>query len=135
MNDTHTSSGAGPGGAATGDRRQLVERAIAALNAHDTAAFAATYSPDAVVHTSANPEPVRGREAIEQDTEHWNTAMPDMAIEIEDLVVDGATVAMRLLFTGTHTGPLTTPDGEVPPPPGRRCRSPWPCSTGTTRTG
>ncbi|MCD1143926.1 ester cyclase [Kocuria sp. LUK] len=116
MSDTHTSSsGTGPVSAATGDRRRLVERAIAALNAHDTAAFAATYSPDAVVHTSANPEPVRGTEAIAQDTEHWITAMPDMAIEIEELVVDGATVAMRLLFTGTHTGPLTSSAGEVPP--------------------
>ncbi|MGK7222373.1 ester cyclase [Kocuria flava] len=115
MSDTHISSSVAPVDAATGDRRQQVEQAIAALNAHDAAAFAATYTPDAVVHTSADPEPVRGRDAVAQDTQRWNTAMPDMAIEIEELIVDGHTAAMRLLFTGTHTGPLTTPDGEVPP--------------------
>lgn len=114
MSDTHTSS-AGPSTGATGDRRQQVEEAIAALNAHDAAAFAATYSQDAVVHTSASPEPVRGRSAIEQDAQQWVTAMPDMAIQVEELVVEGPTAAMRLLFTGTHTGPLTTPAGEVPP--------------------
>lgn len=114
MSDIHT-SGAGPVTGATGDRRQQVEQAIAALNAHDAAAFADLYSEDAVVHTSAEPEPVRGRAAIEQDIQHWITAMPDMAVQVEELIVEGATAAMRLLFTGTHTGQLLTAAGEVPP--------------------
>lgn len=40
--------------------------------------------------------------------------MPDMTMEIEEIVIDGATAAMRLLFVVTHTGPLMTPSGEVP---------------------
>jgi steroid delta-isomerase-like uncharacterized protein len=114
MSEASTSvTGPVPGEGA--DRREEVEKAIAAINAHDPAGFAALYSQDAVVYTSANPEPVRGREAIEQDIQHWITAMPDMAIQIEELMVDDTTAATRLLFTGTHTGPLTTPAGEVPP--------------------
>ncbi|MFW6186926.1 MAG: ester cyclase [Actinomycetota bacterium] len=122
MSDTHTSV-VGPAPGAGGDCRAEVERAVAALNDHDAAGSAAAYAPDAVVHTAASPEPVRGRAAIEQDTQQWTTAMPDMTMEIEELLVDGPTAAMRLLFVGTHTGPLMTPSGEVPPT-GRRVSVP-----------
>jgi predicted ester cyclase len=118
MSDTHTSVvGSVPGEGM--DRRAEVERAIAALTAHDAAGFAATYSPDAVVYTAASPEPVRGQAAIQQDTQRWIDAMPDMTMEIEELVVEGSGAAMRLLFVGTHTGPLETPLGVVEPT-GRR---------------
>lgn len=118
MSDTHTSV-VGPVPGAGGDRREQVERAIAALNAHDAAGFASTYSPDAVVYTAASPEPVSGRAAIQLDTQQWITAMPDMTMEIEELLVDGSAASMRLLFVGTHTGPLATPLGVVEPT-GRR---------------
>ncbi|GEO94707.1 ester cyclase [Kocuria turfanensis] len=112
-----------PDPAAGGDRREQVEHTIAALNAHDAAGFAATYSQDAIVYTAASPDPVRGRAAIQQDTEQWITAMPDMTLELEEVAVDGPTAAMRLLFVGTHTGPLMTPSGAVPPT-GRRVSVP-----------
>ncbi|MFI7583149.1 ester cyclase [Kocuria sp. M1N1S27] len=122
MSDTHTSV-VGPVPDEGRDRRVEVEQAIAALNAHDAAGFASTYGPEAIVYTAASPEPVRGRAAIQQDTQQWFTAMPDMTMEIEELVVDGPTAAMRLLFVGTHTGPLLTPSGAVPPT-GRRVSVP-----------
>lgn len=118
MSDTHTSV-VGPVPGAGGDRREQVEHVIAALNAHDAAGVASTYAPDAIVYTAASPEPVRGRAAIQQDFQQWITAMPDMTVEIEEVQVDGPTAAMRLLFVGTHTGPLTTPLGVVEPT-GRR---------------
>lgn len=133
MSDTHTSVGGSVPGEGT-DRREEVEKAIAALNAHDPAAFAALYSQDAVVYTSAAPEAVRGRAAIEEDVRQWVTAMPDMAVQVEELVVDGSTAAMRLLFTGTHTGPLTTPAGEVPPT-GKRVSVPMAVFTGRDESG
>ncbi|GGG63850.1 hypothetical protein GCM10011374_29190 [Kocuria dechangensis] len=122
MSDTHASV-VGPVPGEGGDRREEVERALAALNAHDPAAFAALYSQDAIVYTPASPEPLRGRAAIQQDAQQWRTAMPDMMVELEELVVEGSTAAMRLLFVGTHTGPLTTPSGQVPPT-GRRVSVP-----------
>jgi predicted ester cyclase len=122
MSDTHTSV-VGPVPGAGGDRREQVEHAVAALNAHDAARFAATYAPDAILYTAAWPEPLRGRAAIQQDAQQWITAMPDMTLEIEELVIDGSTAAVRLLFVGTHTGPLMTPSGEVPPT-GRRVSVP-----------
>ncbi|MEX5307595.1 nuclear transport factor 2 family protein [Kocuria sp. CPCC 205258] len=122
MSDIHTSV-VGPVHGDSGDRRGDVEKAIAALNAHDAAGFAATYSPDAVVYTAASPEPVRGQAAIQRDTQRWIDSMPDMTMEIEELVLDDSTAAMRLLFVGTHTGPLETPIGVVEPT-GRRVAVP-----------
>ncbi len=121
MSEQHTSV-VGPV-AGDGDRRAQVHRAIATLNAHDPAEFAATYSADAVVHTPASPEPLRGRDAVERDTRQWITAMPDMTTEVEEVLVDGSTAVTRLLFVGTHTGPLSLPSGEVPPT-GRRVSVP-----------
>ena len=86
-------------------------------------ALVATYSPGAVVYTAASPDPVRGRAGIQQDTQQWITAMPDLSMEIEEVAIDGTTAAMRLLFVGTHTGPLMTPSGEIPPT-GRRVSVP-----------
>lgn len=122
MSDTPTSV-VGPVPGAGGDRREQVEQAIAALNAHDAAGFAATYGPDAIVYTAASPEPVRGRAAIQRDVEQWITAMPDLVLETEEVLVDGLTAVVRLLFVGTHTGPLMTASGEVPPT-GRRVSVP-----------
>jgi predicted ester cyclase len=36
----------------------------------------------------------------------WRTAFPDFHFKVEDLVVQGDTVAVRLTFTGTMTGPF-----------------------------
>ena len=42
-------------------------------------------------------------------------AMPDGRHTVEDVLQDGDRFAARLTFTGTHTGPLATPQGQVPP--------------------
>lgn len=53
--------------------------------------------------------------------ERWRTAFPDMDVRIADLVVDGDRAAWRVEGSGTQTGPLATPMGEVPPT-GKRAR-------------
>jgi ketosteroid isomerase-like protein len=48
----------------------------------------------------------------------WGTlkrAMPDARAVIEQTVASGDTVAVEGRFTGTHTGPLATDDGDVEP--------------------
>lgn len=118
MSDTHDSV-VGP----VPDRRQQVDQVIAALNAHDAATYASFYRQDAVVYDPAAPEPLRGRGAIQQDAEAILTGMPDVVMEVEDLIVDGPQAVMRLQTVGTHTGPMLMPSGEVPPT-GRRASIP-----------
>ena len=91
-------------------------RAVEAVNAHDAKAFAATYAADAVVHDPFYPQPLRGRDAIEQDMLELLRAFPDARFTVVGpLLQDGGTVAGEYTLHGTHLGPLATPDGEIPP--------------------
>jgi predicted ester cyclase len=45
----------------------------------------------------------------------FSTAFPDGTMTIENQVISGDTVVSEVRYAGTHSGPLTTPQGEVPP--------------------
>jgi ketosteroid isomerase-like protein len=58
---------------------------------------------------------VQGRERFREYLETFKRAMPDARAIIEHTVESGDTVAVEGRFTGTHTGPLATDDGDVEP--------------------
>jgi len=58
---------------------------------------------------------VRGRDRFREYLETFKRAMPDAQANVERTVESGETVAVEGRFTGTHTGPLTTEDGDVAP--------------------
>jgi steroid delta-isomerase-like uncharacterized protein len=43
------------------------------------------------------------------------TAFPDGSMGLDNQIVSGDTVVSELRYAGTHTGPMATPQGEVPP--------------------
>lgn len=88
-------------------------KAVDAVNAHDAKAFAATYAADAVVHDPLYPQPLKGRDAIEQDMVELLRAFPDARFTVGPLLQDGETVAGEFTLRGTHLGPLAAPDGEI----------------------
>lgn len=45
----------------------------------------------------------------------WATSMPDTQAHLKNIIADGDTVATEHVGGGTHTGPLTTPAGVIPP--------------------
>jgi steroid delta-isomerase-like uncharacterized protein len=94
--------------------RQKLDEAVAAFNAHDAGRFAACYAPDAIVYDPQYPEPLRGRGAIEQDMADFYRAFPDVTNRLETTLEDGEMVAARFSISGTHSGPLALPTGEVP---------------------
>ena len=122
MSTTETSA---PGPAASGgvDLRERTEQAIAAFNAHDAAAFASFYSEDSMVEDSAVPELLQGRAAVQQDAQRVLAGMPDVHLQLQEFLVDGAVTAIRVLVVGTNTGPMPMPTGEVPAT-GRRVETP-----------
>lgn len=89
-------------------------RAAEAFNAHDPKAFAATYAEDAVVHDPLYPQPLKGRDAIEQDVVELLRAFPDARFTLGPALQDGETVAAEYNLRGTHQGPLASPNGEIP---------------------
>lgn len=57
---------------------------------------------------------LKGHDTIEA-MQGWKAAMPDVAGTVGTVVESGDHVAIEVTWHGTHTGPLATPDGEVPP--------------------
>lgn len=95
--------------------RRLITEWNAAYNARDAERFASCYAQDAVVTDPVSPEPLRGREAVQQDVAAFLEALPDTSAELQEVLVDGKTAATRVLITGTQTGPMPTPSGTIPP--------------------
>jgi steroid delta-isomerase-like uncharacterized protein len=56
---------------------------------------------------------VFGRDRFREYLETFKRAMPDARANIETIIESGDTVAVEGCLTGTHTGPLTTEDGDV----------------------
>ena len=89
-------------------------RAVEAFNRNDAGAFAAIYAADAVVHDPLYPQPLRGREAIEQDVVDVRRALPDARFALRAVLEAEDTAAGQYTLSGTHLGPLATPKGEIP---------------------
>jgi steroid delta-isomerase-like uncharacterized protein len=100
-----------------GASRQVVEQVYAALAAHDLHALNTLCAP-----TCELTEPgvhMRGPEQIAGYLQTFITAFPDVKIEPQTMLEVDDMVAAEIRFTGTHTGPLAGPGGELPPT-GRR---------------
>ncbi len=87
---------------------------LAAINRHDAESVAALYASDALLYDPFYPQPLRGRGAVREDFETFVRAFPDLRLEATDLLVSGDTLTYGTRFSGTNTGPLPSPDGEIP---------------------
>ena len=58
---------------------------------------------------------LRGLAQLRPYLEAWFTAFPDLKHQVVSTVDAGDTVTVELRITGTHTGPMRTPKGELPP--------------------
>ncbi|MBC6468370.1 ester cyclase [Actinomadura alba] len=62
-----------------------------------------TYTADYTDHSGA---PERGPQRVLNAAKAARTAFPDLEYEIEQVVAEGDTVALRMVMKGTHAGPL-----------------------------
>jgi predicted ester cyclase len=89
-----------------------------AFNAHDEGRMAELTADDATMSAPGDTE-LRGRDAVTGYAMAWLSAFPDARITMHQELVDGQSVGQRFTFEGTHTGPLESPAGTIPPT-GRR---------------
>ena len=94
--------------------KETYNRAVDAFNRNHTATFAALYAADAVVHDPLYPQPLRGREAIEQDVVDIRRALPDAKFAFRALLEVEEMAAGQYILSGTHDGPFATSEGEIP---------------------
>jgi predicted ester cyclase len=95
------------------ETKALVERGIKNFNAHDMEALARDGAPDIVL--TAPGVKIQGTQAAKEYNQGWIKAFPDARVEAKNIIVQGKTAVVEGVFTGTNTGTLKTPMGDLPP--------------------
>lgn len=93
-------------------QKELVRNAIEAINDRDAETLRELVAEDVVIHGQAGQDISGAETAIPATVD--NEAFPDSRLEIEEMVAEGGTVAVRMMFTGTHEGDMhgVPPTGE-----------------------
>ena len=94
---------------------KVAEGVQKAWDNQDMAALVQLYAEDAVMFMPGEAEPIQGREAIEKNQVAFLRAMPDMTIKFTTILIQGNHIAFEGIFMGTFTGPLASPEGDIPP--------------------
>jgi len=85
------------------------------FNAGDLEGVLALLTDDFVLEDVAAGATFNGPDGFREWVEPFVRAMPDARTEVTRVVDGGEWVATEHTGRGTHTGPLATPAGEVPP--------------------
>lgn len=88
------------------DNKAVIRRWIEAFNERDLQGEAEVLAPGFVAHVPDAPAPrdLEGVTAWRQFTAPFLEAFPDLRLTIQDIAAEGATVAARVAFRGTHRG-------------------------------
>ena len=92
----------------------LAARGITAFNAADWEALRELCAADVVYTETGTGLRLEGIDACDAAWHAWRTAMPDLTGTVLRTLEDGDTAAIEIRWVGTQTGPLATPDGEIP---------------------
>ena len=74
----------------------------------------AAVTPDFSYDEVASGRHPSGIDQVLEVWKGWGTAFPDSKATFHGAVVSGDTVILEVTWNGTQTGPMVTPNGEVP---------------------
>jgi predicted ester cyclase len=92
-----------PAGSAEAASSALLDRYIAAVNAHDTSSFAEIHTVTYIQHSGRSPN---GLDAQIENFRGIFARMPDVQLQAEDRIIAGDKVVARMTLNATHTQPL-----------------------------
>lgn len=95
-----------------GNGRDLLEGFGKAI-AGDVAELERVSSPD--IEFSDSMQRASGTDELKPYLKTWAIAFPDGHIQIKNVIESGDQAAGELVYRGTHTGPMTGPQGVIPP--------------------
>lgn len=81
---------------------------------HDVEGCRPLFADNAVINTSTAPLPLNF-DAYREVGQAFLNGFADLYVEILEQFEAGDKVATRVAWSGTHTGPLNTPAGAIPP--------------------
>jgi steroid delta-isomerase-like uncharacterized protein len=88
---------------------------IDAFNEADWERFRGVLSSDTVYTETGTGRRVEGADAYVTLCQGWKVALPDVRGTIRGAIATEDQVAQEILWEGTHTGPMETPGGTLPP--------------------
>jgi predicted ester cyclase len=93
--------------------RELMERMFAVIDAQRWDEFETVISPDVVMR---NPDAtLRGAAEWAAFSQGFAAGFPDGRHTVQTVVAEGDRIALTGDWTGTHTGTMVTPAGDIPP--------------------
>jgi steroid delta-isomerase-like uncharacterized protein len=81
----------------------LLDKYVAAINAHDTGTFGDIHAENYIQHSGRSPN------GLAAQIENFRTIfarMPDVQARVEDRIIQGDKVVARMTFSATHTQPM-----------------------------
>jgi steroid delta-isomerase-like uncharacterized protein len=96
------------------DAKEFVRRQIELFNQSKVDEAMKDWADDAELVTPLTA-PLKGREAIAAYWRQMRETFPDGKVTVHRMVAEGDTVVTESTFTGTNTGPLRLPTGEILP--------------------
>ncbi len=84
----------------------IMREAFDALRRKDIEKCTSFMPRDFIINLAGVPHQMRGPDAWRKNAQIFFTAFPDIQIEEQDMFAGADRVAVRLRFTGTHTGPF-----------------------------
>jgi predicted ester cyclase len=94
-------------------KSQRLQACLNAIDTHNRTAIIKTYTSD--VEIRAPGTELAGRAASAAWIEVFLRAFPDLHHEVLSTVEEDNQIAADARFTGTHTGPLASPGGDIAP--------------------
>jgi len=93
---------------------EVMQRYLDAFNRADWAAYKSTLTRDSV-HFEPGGMEMHGPDASAEGVKVFKVAFPDLTGEVTRLIMGDREAAAEIVWKGTHTGPLATPTGTIPP--------------------
>ena len=95
------------------EAKAFIDRDLEIWNEGNLAVVDELYDPDIIRHDW--PEDIVGLDAFKDYVTLLRVSYPDFNVTFDELIVKGDKIVFRWTVTGTNTGPLQTPMGELPP--------------------
>jgi len=93
---------------------EVLQKYLDAFNRADWGAYKSTLTPDSV-HIEPGGMELHGPDASAEGVKVFKVAFPDLTGEVIRLIPGDLQAAAEIVWRGTHTGPLVTPTGTIPP--------------------
>jgi steroid delta-isomerase-like uncharacterized protein len=97
------------------DSGSIISKLFDGFNAKDLDAIEALAADDFELIDVASGEKFRGPEGAKRNAEGWLTPFSDVKVELLNTISSGDWAVVEAVGRGTHSGPMQTPMGEVPP--------------------